>query len=596
MKKYFVKFIIMLLATTGIANNILSQNIQLQLRGTEAQTFIEKSNLQTQYQSAVQCNNALQIALQKLLENGYLSASIDSLQIDSSKLLAHVQLGKIYTWARLQNKNIPISFLNQLHIEEKNFFEKKIEPQKLMPLYEKVLHYFEDNGYPFASLKLDSIIIQDGQLSALLCMQKGPLIKIDSIIINEDAKISRQFLLNYLGLKDDMLYSESKIKTISARLREIPFLTEVYPWKMYFTAGESTLKIYVKNKAANRADVLIGLLPNNAETKGKFLLTGDVKLGFMNALGKGEKFQLNWQNLQAQSPRYNLDASYPYLFNSPFGIQLKFDFYKKDSLFKTVGSELGLVYQFNANNHLKAFYALSSNRLGTVNIASLITTKRLPDNGDVTYKTFGFEGMLNHLDYKLNPRKGLRLHGKVDFSLRKIIKNTNIEQALDPIRNTRFTYLYDSVKLNTSKYNLTIEADYFIPLSKRVVLANKYYGGYMLSSQALYRNELYQLGGYRLMRGFDEGSLYANQYHVVTIEPRLLLSMNSYFFIFADAGYMQSKFINQSSDNKLYSAGLGMTFETKAGLFNLSYAVGADKNRSFEFKNSKIHFGYISIF
>jgi outer membrane translocation and assembly module TamA len=578
------------------SSNMQAQNFTLTIHGTDSNAFKLASRLETIYSNYESCRLATQEAHSILLQQGYLTASIDSFIFTETHADAYVQLGKIFTWASLKNINIPVSFLNQLNLDETKFFGKKVDVKKLTPLFEKVIRHFEDNGHPFASLKLDSVVIKNNEISANLFLNKGPQIHIDSIYINEEAKISRKFLLNYLGLADGMLYDESKMRAITTRMRELPFLQELYPWRVSFTVAKSSLNLYVKNKSANRADVLIGLQPNTAENQGKFLLTGDIKLGFQNALGRGEKFQLNWSNLQFQSPRYNIDATYPYLFNSAFGLQGKFDFYKKDSSFRTIAGELGIIYQFNANNQIKLFYELSSNRLGTVNIQNLLVTKRLPDNADVSYKTFGFEGVLNRVDYKLNPRKGFRLQAKAGVAFRNFIRNTTVEQTIDPTRNEGFGYLYDSIQTKSYRYNFQGEASYFHPITKRIVLANMYRLGFIYSNSTIYRNELFQLGGYRMMRGFDEGSLFVNQYHVFTFEPRFLLSLNSYFFAFSDVGYIQSNYNNQHKNDFLYSGGLGMTFETKAGLFNLSYAVGGQRERGIEFKNSKIHFGYINIF
>jgi hemolysin activation/secretion protein len=61
----------------------------------------------------------------------------------------------------------------------------------------------------------------------------------------------------------------------------------------------------------------------------------------------------------------------------------------------------------------------------------------------------------------------------------------------------------------------------------------------VLSSPNIFRNELFQIGGYRLLRGFDEESIFATQYGVGTVEYRFLSGLNSYFFAFADIGWVE---------------------------------------------------------
>jgi len=41
---------------------------------------------------------------------------------------------------------------------------------------------------------------------------------------------------------------------------------------------------------------------------------------------------------------------------------------------------------------------------------------------------------------------------------------------------------------------------------------------------------------------------------------------------------------------------LGMAIETKAGIINLSYAVGKRNDTNLNFRQSKIHLGFISLF
>jgi hypothetical protein len=60
--------------------------------------------------------------------------------------------------------------------------------------------------------------------------------------------------------------------------------------------------------------------------------------------------------------------------------------------------------------------------------------------------------------------------------------------------------------------------------------------------------------------------------------------------------YIQTKFANNYIADKPYSVGLGMSFETKAGLFNISYAIGGRDSQRLQVRNSKIHFGYVNYF
>ncbi|HAO03503.1 MAG TPA: hypothetical protein DCQ15_02145 [Chitinophagaceae bacterium] len=117
------------------------------------------------------------------------------------------------------------------------------------------------------------------------------------------------------------------------------------------------------------------------------------------------------------------------------------------------------------------------------------------------------------------------------------------------------------------------------------------------SSPSLFRNELFLLGGYKLMRGFNEESIYASWYNVFTAEYRYLTGLNSYLYIFADQGFVKNKYQLQNNNTRFTGVGLGMSYETKAGLLNVSFAIGNRSDQKFNLRSaSKIHFGYINYF
>jgi outer membrane translocation and assembly module TamA len=68
-------------------------------------------------------------------------------------------------------------------------------------------------------------------------------------------------------------------------------------------------------------------------------------------------------------------------------------------------------------------------------------------------------------------------------------------------------------------------------------------------------------------------------------------------FGFADLGLVQNKFQDVNTNNRYTGVGLGILFETKAGLLNVSYAVGKRNDVGFNIREaSKLHFGYINYF
>ena len=131
-------------------------------------------------------------------ENGYIEASFDSLSYSGKILTAYLRGGKQYIWSSLQAKE---EYLSDAGFNQKNYSGKKLSPTGLSSLFEKLLRYSENSGYPFAKVKMDSVVFDGTSVSAKLQVEKGDLIVIDSIIVKGDSKLSQAYLNNYLSIR-----------------------------------------------------------------------------------------------------------------------------------------------------------------------------------------------------------------------------------------------------------------------------------------------------------------------------------------------------------------------------------------------------------
>jgi hemolysin activation/secretion protein len=148
--------------------------------------------------------------------------------------------------------------------------------------------------------------------------------------------------------------------------------------------------------------------------------------------------------------------------------------------------------------------------------------------------------------------------------------------------------------LNTYQFRTVAYAAHYFPTGKQGTVKTALHAG-LLQSGNYFLNELYQIGGYKLLRGFTEESEYVSQYAVGTVEYRYLFGTNSNFFVFSDGGWAKNPLANNSAHTYI-SGGLGMSFETKAGIFNLAWAVGKRDDVAFNLRQSKIHFGFVNYF
>lgn len=555
----------------------------------------EGLQLKTEFDNQLLCLeyvNGLTAALQM---KGYIAASVDSIGIDTAYTFVKLYLGYQQKWVQLSADSIDKKALDAGGYFANNFSNKTIDFSQVELLKERMLGFYENNGYPFASVYLDSVRINETGMNAALKVKTGPLYHVDSIRVLGKVKLSNYFLQRYLGISNKSIYSKEKVEQVGKRLLELPFIQELQPSDVTMLGTGSVLNLYLQPKRSSQVNFLIGFLPANNQT-GKLQLTGDVNLNLKNALGGAETILLNWQQLQLKSPRLTIGYQQPYIFRSSFGIDFSFELFKKDSTFLQLNTLFGVQYLLSANQSGKLFIQQQKTTLLAAGVDTNLVkaTKKLPPNIDVNAVSVGLDYDWKNTNYRYNPRSGNEIRLTTTTGIKTISKNDDIVNIKDP--NFNYNSLYDSLKRKTYQLRVKLNAAHYFPAGKRSTIKMQANAG-LFTSPNIFRNELFQIGGYKLLRGFDEESIYATQYGVFTTEYRYLLGLNSYMFGFVDAAWVKNKFQDVNVKNNFVSTGIGLLFETKFGLLNMSFAVGKRSDVNFNLQRaSKIHFGYINYF
>lgn len=591
--------VLLLLCLSASAQNTYS----LQIKGVdkEATQIIQETGLMTSFRSKFECE-AYVNNLQNLLQSkGYVTNSVDDIKYDSTFAVLKLYIGAIYKWALLDAKYIPQTILDAVAWSDKIFANTPMDFSKVTFWQDRILNHLENTGYPFAKVYLDSIQIDDDRVAALLRLNKGPLYKIDSIRVYGDVKIAATYLQRYLDIPNGSIYSKEKLLRISKKINELSYVEEERPADLTRLATGSVVNLYLKQKKSSQVNFIIGFLPNNDQLSSKkLLITGEGNLNLKNALGSGETIGLNFQALQVESQRLNFIYQHPYIFKSPFGLDMGFDIFRKDSSFVNINFQLGAQYVLNSNQSGKVFLQRFQTIVnqGSINGPFIIQNRRLPSSADVSSTGVGLDYAFNNTDYRFNPKKGNDLRVITSVGTKKIKKNNEILDLKDPSDPTfNFDRLYDGVKLSTYHFRFRTIASRYFPLGKQSTLKAAVNAG-LFQSGNIFRNELFQIGGYKLLRGFDEESQYLSQYAIATLEYRLLYlaGQNSYFYVLTDGGWGKDASSDQKFNYTYFGTGLGLAFETKAGVFNLAWAIGKRNDTEFNLRQSKIHFGFVNYF
>ena len=534
------------------------------------------------YPDSMATLKAMKSLVAALRSQGFPTASIDQQVWNNDTAIAIIHIGEQYRFGEIDPGNVPNEVLRKIGFKPAQFAESNLSGRRLGALKKRIIRFYENRGYPFAQVGLDSILLNARKLSARLNLEKNQEFKVDSIIIKGTARIKPKYLQNYLGIKPKSLYNESRVKPISTRVKEIAFVSETKQPEVVFGDGKADIYVYLDKKRASQFDGILGVLPSS-EDPGKVLVTGELSLKLLSAFKRGELIDLSWRKMQARTQNLNIHLAYPFLFNTAFGLDGTFELYKRDTLYLNLNGVIGVQYHLIGNDHIKIFADIrSTNVLAT---STLLSTSTLnPDNVDSRTQLYGFGYKMQRLDYRLNPRKGFDLYAEASAGSKKIIPDASVEESR-----------YDGLKRNSFQLNAVLKAAYFIPIPNRSTIKISFNGGYM-RSENLFESEAFRIGGLKTLRGFDEESIYATLFGIGTIEYRFLLDPNSYLFAFFDGAYYENRATNKRITDRPFGFGLGISFFTKIGVFSLNYALGRQFNNPIDFRAGKIHFGVVSYF
>ncbi|WP_461788415.1 BamA/TamA family outer membrane protein [Pedobacter sp.] len=511
---------------------------------------------------------------------GYLLAEISSIHFSGNSASIVIQPHQQFRWIKLSSGNLSSIVKQEIGFKDTNYQYTVFNLENLKLLFERLLNYYENSGYPFASLSLQQIVLDSNSVEASLQVKPNQKILFDTIQVIGSAQLSQKYIQSYLNTKSGFNYNEKSIKQIESRLRELPFLQMLKPTEIDFSNERAIIRIFADKKDASQFDGIVGL-QQNALT-GKNQLVGNLKLNLQNAFKRGEQLNFNYQGLAQQSQLLDVKAVVPHLFSTDFGIAPSLYLYKQDTSFLNLDTKLGFNYLLKGNNSFQFFVESRSTRLSSVQAYQNATS--LPPILDANTTFYGLGLNLEYLDYRFNPQKGYSIEANVAVGNKKIKQNAAIPQAL-----------YQSIPASSTSYRWFSHVNYYSLLSKQLVAAFSNQTG-ILSSKNVLANEVFRLGGQKSLRGFNELSLLATAYTYANVELRYLLEQNSFLFLFYNHGYLRYETSQLKSTDFPLGFGAGINFETNLGILSISYALGKQQNNPLNLRQGKIHIGITALF
>ncbi len=471
------------------------------------------------------------------------------------------------------SKTDSLLLISRLNLLINNIFNKT----NLETNLNEILTELENNGFPFASIKIESVYFYTDTLKnqfvdLYLNIDKGNKSKIDRIEVYGNTKTNQKVITRAIGIRSGEKYDQRKIDQVAKRLNRLRFFETVTDPTFYLNSkDEGILKINITEKETNNFDGIIGYVPASTERE-KGYLTGYINIGLRNILGTGRNAAIRWQQENRLTQELELRYLEPWIFNFPFNIEVGLFQRKQDSTYIQRTFEGKLEYLFT--EEISASFIINS---GTT----------IPSERNIkVFTVFNSSSLTTGVNLKIDtrddfysPTSGLVLNNSYKYTTKKIIGPDE--------------YITQNTKTESGFQRLELDFNYFFQLFNGQIAALGVHARELRGSD-FELSDLYLLGGSSSLRGYREKQFQGNRILWSNLEYRYLLTRRSFAFLFFDSGYYlrnENANIPEISGFKI-GYGLGMNFETALGVLSVSFALAKGDS----FSDGKIHFGIINEF
>ncbi len=525
---------------------------------------------------------------------GFLFAYSDSiLQIDTNRFVTHLHTGICYQSVHVTSGNLP-DFLKDYLGVKINQNSIKIPFSKWRKLLTKLLIKSEEQGYPFAQIALDSVLLDSNHVKASIQFKAGPYIVFDSISLGGPVQLQAQYLIHLSGIHPGMPYHHSLLSKFDNKINGLAFAKLTKPTAIYFYGDKAKPYLSLSPIQSNVFDGIVGFAPQSALNQ-SLVLTGDLKLKLCNLWGTGLQIETAFKSYLIGSRELQFSTEIPYIRKFKLGLTYAFRMLKFDSLYLELNHDFGYKVLESEYLSMQVIYKNKRFNLLYTDTAWVRQYQKIPNLHDAVSNQFGLQFSYNKLNDAHFPTKGISMQLNSSLVQRMLVQNTLIENVKFLDNNQVLYTVYNKQQLYSFQWQLATDIKTYFPISKHFNIMGQLSGA-LLNGSSLLQQEQYRIGGLKTLKGFDEQSLFANQYISGNIEWRYLLPQNSSFILFYNQAWMNNQLISGNPYSLAKGFGVGMQINTSNGLLSVFYAVGKINSAEFNFNAAKIHFGYNHLF
>ena len=531
-------------------NNVNSQNFSLKYENEGNSSKILK--FETYKNLILNVDDSLK----SLKERGYISAKVKKfIKIDSLNYKIELTRNQKIKYIKLLN-------IDSLKVDIKSIITDSnddiIDFNDLSEKIDSSIKYLSNIGYPFAKIKLDSILLINPQtVESKLIIDYGSERKIDEIKIKGYEDFPLKYIKHLLGIELNTILKLDNVKNRVKILNQTNFARNLKDPEILFTRDSTILYLYIQKIKKNTFDGFLGF--DSDDQSGKVKIQGYAKINLINTFNNGENIKIDFVSEDNQDRFLNSEIKLPYIFKSPIGLNSGISLVKKDSLYNSRKAFLNLDFSLKDIN-LGLGYE-SNNSTSNIDFENIESFKSELLNLFLKYESLDMADVLIPVSFKLFTSYG---YGKKR-----------------------------QLNLNTGLKKLKIDLEKKFSVSNRFNINTRLLNE-RINSKNLVTNELLRFGGNNSIRGFDQNSIFADNYYLLNTSLNYYVNDTIYIYTLFDFANYENNLL--AIKDNLYAGGFGFSSLTKNGYISVNYSKGTNWGKSFNLKNAKLSVIFATFF
>jgi outer membrane protein insertion porin family len=574
--------LLLLLVSSAVAEGPRLRRIEIE--GNERFSSSEIFNWLGLKAEAPYSEALLHSGIQQLLRHyrveGFYSAAVDSVKTfmsnDSSSvdLLLYIHEGR-----RTELGELNITGTEQISKEEiLSMFESKpgspLQQSRLELDIEALLAKYDENGFPFAKVGVDSIsgYEEDGEskLRVTLHVDEGPRTTIDEVKIEGNKSTKDYVILREMRLNPGEMYSRQKIGAIRQRLERLNLFSSVSEPELYFGAKGTGLLVRVQEGNTNNFDGILGYVPKGTATQAGYF-TGFANISLRNLFGTGRKFAVRWQRENRETQEIELHYLEPWVVRSPVNVGVGFLQREQDSTY--IRRKIDLKADVSVADNLSFAVLAGQDRIipSSGLLAPIVSESRTT--------SAGVEVRYDSRTDAVSPTGGILYRSDYQLGRKTFLNAADSGRPRESVTVKRFG----------------VDVEFYLQAFPRQVVATGLHAR-DLRGDRIEDGDLYRFGGATTLRGYRENQFLGSSIVWSNAEYRFLMGRRSFLYGFVDMGYYfrpeDARRGIVSSEALKVGFGIGFRVETSLGLIGVSYALA----RGDTFSTGKLHFALFNQF